>query len=89
MVREGHLFTIPDHKRRWLYPSLQFNASGEVEPWINALLNVIPTRNPWMILNYLVNPDDCLDGRTPIDLLKAGQVELVLTAAKNLAQQGG
>ena len=86
--KQGCLFTIPGPGGRKFYPALQFSCTGEVEPWVGQLLNVIPTKNPWMLLNYLVNPDDTLDDRIPINLLQAGQVELVLAAAKDLARLG-
>ena len=88
MVKEGRMFTVPCPGRRRIYPILQFTAAGKVEPWMTDLLVVILTKNPWVVLNFLVNQDHQLDGRIPLDMLMAGQVGLVLTAVKNLALLG-
>jgi len=48
----------------------------------------LPTENPWAVLNFLVRPDPHLNGRTPIDLLKAGEIGLVVDAARRMGQQG-
>lgn len=87
-VREGRLLAVPGPSNRRVYPAIQFRADGQVLPGIKELLQAVPTENPWAILNFLVNPDSHLDDRKPIDLLKAGQTELVVQAAVNLASQG-
>jgi hypothetical protein len=87
-VREGRLLAVPGPSNRRVYPAIQFRADGQVLPGIKDVLQALPTENPWAILNFLVNPDSHLDHRKPIDLLKAGQTELVVQAAANLASQG-
>lgn len=87
-VREGRMLAVPGPSNRRVYPAIQFRADGQVLPGIKDLLQAVPTENPWAILNFLVNPDSHLDDRKPIDLLKAGQTELVVQAAANLASQG-
>lgn len=87
-VREGRLLAVPGPSNRRVYPAVQFRADGQVLPGIKDVLQAVPTENPWAILNFLVNPDSHLDERKPIDLLKAGQTELVVQAATNLASQG-
>jgi hypothetical protein len=87
-VREGRLLAVPGPSNRRVYPTIQFGADGQVVTGVKEVLKELPTANPWTILNFLVNPHGSLDGRKPIDLLKAGQTELVVQAAKNLAYQG-
>jgi hypothetical protein len=87
-VREGRLLAVPGPSNRRVYPAIQFRADGQVLPGIKDVLHALPTENPQAVLNFLVNSDHRLDDRKPIDLLKAGQTDLVVQAAANLATQG-
>jgi hypothetical protein len=87
-VQEGSLLAVPGPSNRRSYPTLQFNRDGTIVEGLKAVCAALPTNNPWTILNFLAHPDDRLQGRKPIDVLKAGNVELVLEAARRLGQQG-
>jgi hypothetical protein len=87
-VQEGSLLAVPGPNNRRSYPTLQFNRDGTIVEGLKAVFAALPTSNPWTILNFLAHPDDRLQGRKPIDVLKAGSVELVVEAARRLGQQG-
>jgi hypothetical protein len=87
-VQEGSLLAVPGPSNRRSYPTLQFNPDGTIVEGLKAVCAALPTSNPWTILNFLVHPDDRLQGRKPIDVLKAGNVALVVEAARRLGQQG-
>jgi hypothetical protein len=87
-VQEGSLLAVPGPSNRRSYPTLQFNRDGTVVEGLKAVGAALPTNNPWTILNFLAHPDDRLQGRKPIDVLKAGNVGLVVEAARRLGQQG-
>jgi hypothetical protein len=87
-VQEGSLLAVPGPSNRRSYPTLQFNRDGTIVEGLKAVCAALPTNNPWTILNFLAHPDDRLQGRKPIDVLKAGNVELVVEAARRLGQQG-
>jgi hypothetical protein len=87
-VQEGSLLAVPGPSNRRSYPTLQFNPDGTIVEGLKAVCAALPTNNPWTILNFLAHPDDRLRGRKPIDVLKAGNVELVVEAARRLGQQG-
>jgi hypothetical protein len=87
-VQEGSLLTVPGPSNRRSYPTLQFNPDGTVVDGLKAVCQALPTNNPWTILNFLVQPDDRLRGRKPIDVLKEGKVDLVVEAARRMGQQG-
>jgi hypothetical protein len=87
-VQEGSLFAVPGPNNRRSYPTLQFNLDGTIVEGLKAVCAALPTKNPWIILNFLAHPDDRLQGRKPIDVLKAGNVELVVEAARRLGRQG-
>ena len=88
MVRDGSLLAVPGPSNRRSYPTVQFQADGTVVPGLKAVRAALPTRNPWAVLNFLVQPDDQLNGRTPIEALKAGAVDDVVAAARSMGQQG-
>jgi hypothetical protein len=87
-VQEGSLLAVPGPSNRRSYPTLQFNLDGTIVEGLKAVCAALPTNNPWTILNFLAHPDDRLQGRKPIDVLKAGNVDLVVEAARRLGQQG-
>jgi hypothetical protein len=87
-VQEGSLLAVPGPNNRRSYPTLQFNRDGTIVGGLKAVFAALPTSNPWTILNFLAHPDDRLQGRKPIDVLKAGNVALVVEAARRLGQQG-
>ncbi len=87
-VREGTLLAVPGPSNRRRYPTVQFNRDGTVVAGLKEVCDALPTKNPWSVLNFLVSPESRLDGRKPIDLLKTGEVEIVVKAARRMGQQG-
>ena len=87
-VQEGSLLAVPGPSNRRSFPTLQFNGDGTLVAGLREVREALPTRNAWTILNFLAQPDDRLDGRKPIDLLKAAEIKLVLEAARRVGQQG-
>lgn len=87
-VREGSLLAVPGPSNRRSYPAVQFNRDGSVVSGLKAVREALPTRSPWGILNFLVQPDDRLGGRKPIDVLKSGDIEIVTEAARRYGELG-
>jgi nucleoid DNA-binding protein len=86
-VQDGALLAIPGPHGRRRYPTVQFTKDGTV-PGLQNVLKSLPSANGWFRLNFLVTPDSHLAGRRPIDVLKEGNIESVLTAAKAIGVQG-
>jgi hypothetical protein len=87
-VKEGSLLAVPGPSNRRRYPTVQFNRDGTVVSGLKEVRDALPTKNPWSVLNFLVSPESRLDGRKPIDLLKTGEVVIVVEAARRMGQQG-
>jgi hypothetical protein len=87
-VREGSLLAVPGPSNRRRYPTAQFNPDGTVVEGLKQVCEALPTKNPWSMLNFLVAPEARLGGRKPIDLLRAGDVESVVEAARRWGRQG-
>lgn len=60
----------------WHYPSAQFR-DGEVLPGVEEIINGMPDASAWSVLDFLLAPDDALDGRPPLAALRAGDVASV------------
>lgn len=87
-VQEGSLLAVPGPSNRRSYPTLQFNRDGSVVSGLKAVRDALQTSNPWTVLNFLSRPDHRLSDRKPIDLLKSGDVALVIEAAARHGEQG-
>jgi hypothetical protein len=87
-VKDGSLLAVPGPNNRRRYPTIQFTREGVV-PGLRDVQEALPTRNSWAVLNFLVRPDDRLGGRKPIEVLRNGDVDLVVSAARGMGEQGG
>lgn len=87
-VQEGSLLAVPGPSNRRSYPTLQFKEDGSVVAGLKEVRDALPTTNPWVILNFLAQPDARLDGKKPIDVLKSRDIKLAVEAARRLGKQG-
>src|SRR5262249_643043 len=86
-VQDDALLAVPGPHGRRRYPTMQFTMDGKVAGLQNVLKS-LPSANGWFRINFLVPPDSHLAGRRPIDVLKEGNIDSVLTAAKAVGVQG-
>jgi hypothetical protein len=55
----------------WRYPSCQFDERrGEALSGLPALLRTFSSAGPWVALDFLLAPDETLDGETPLQVLR-------------------
>lgn len=87
-TKEGSLLAVPGPSNHRSYPTLQFNSDGSVVDGLKAVYEALPTRNPWAVLNFLVNPQSSLAGAKPIERLRAGAIDEVVAAANRIGEQG-
>jgi hypothetical protein len=87
-VQEGNLLAVPGPSNRRCYPTLQFNRDGSVVAGLKEVQDALPVDSSWAVLNFLGRPDGRLDGRKPIDVLREGNLQLVLDAANRYGEQG-
>jgi nucleoid DNA-binding protein len=87
-VKEGSLLAVPGPSNRRRYPAIQFARDGKVVEGLKEVQQALSTKNPWSVLSFLINPDELLGGRKPIDALKIGEIEVVVEAARRMGQQG-
>jgi len=87
-VRDGSLLAVPGPSNKRHYPAIQFMDDGSVVEGLQDVQEALPTKNGFAVLNFLIHPDHRLDYRKPIDLLKAGEVDRVVEAARCMGEQG-
>ncbi len=60
----------------WHYPAAQF-LDGEALPGVEEVIAGMADASAWSVLDFLLAPDDALGGRSPLAVLRAGDVALV------------
>jgi hypothetical protein len=86
-VKTGKLLAVPGPSNRRRYPAVQFDERGRLIAGIAEVQKALAD-SPWIVLNFLIRPDDRLQGQRPIDLLKQGKVDAVVAAARRLGEPG-
>lgn len=81
------LIAIPRGQRAFGYPVCQFDAKGPL-PGLDQMLGALGPHDGWMLLTFLLSPNGNLDGRTPADLLRRGEVSAVSRAAAMFGDHG-
>jgi hypothetical protein len=85
--KADQLLAVSVGKRGYLYPACQF----EDEKIIEGVAKILPkmkTLSSWSALRFLVNVNDRLEGRTPIQALHQGEIERVAGAASQFLEHG-
>jgi hypothetical protein len=85
----GQLLGVREEKRRIGYPALQLDGPRVVRdlPRVLAVLAEKKT-DEWSQLRFLAGSSARLGGRTPVESLKAGDVQAVLAAARAFGEHG-
>jgi hypothetical protein len=68
----------------WRYPAIQVGRNGMVPDGLAMVLRCMTDAGPWSILDFLITPDDVLEGLTPLAALRRGG-SLAATVQRQLA----
>jgi len=84
-VNEGRktnlYFAVPSGQTGFAYPKLQITKTGLLAG-LRTFLDALTLPDPWMKLVVLMEPSERLNGRSPLEALRAGDVaQAVLVAA--------
>jgi hypothetical protein len=74
-------------KRGYVFPAWQFTDRGAV-PGLEQVLAALADHDEWMQNVFFINPNTRLGGRRPLDLLREGEIQEVLDAAREFGQHG-
>lgn len=76
-----------DAKNQFHYPKWQFNHAGAPLNGMQEVLQTFRSSDEWRVMRYFLGPRNQLADRTPLDLLRAGEVEKVIAHAKVHAEE--
>jgi hypothetical protein len=85
--RQGQLIGLALGRRGYAYPAWQFENSTTVAG-LEQTLDVLRSHDGWMQVTFFVNPNDRLNGRSPLDSLRRGETEGVIEAARAFGEHG-
>lgn len=71
----------------YVYPAFQLGPNGLL-PGIREVLDAFTINDPWMRVHFMLTGDYRLGGTRPIDALRAGQIDAVVTAAASYGDHG-
>ena len=84
----GTLLGVSLGRRGYEYPACQLVDGGVVEGLAEVLSAFDDDVDAWMRLAFLVTANDALDGEQPLDLLRRGEVDPVVRAARIRSAHG-
>jgi hypothetical protein len=70
---EGLLVALPLTTGCWVFPSWQF-VDGGLIPGLEDVLRSLPAPGPWSRILFLQGSDPYLDGQTPLELIRKGEI---------------
>ncbi|CAN5760131.1 hypothetical protein BH23CHL2_BH23CHL2_06920 [soil metagenome] len=84
----GRLIGLDTGRRGYAYPAWQFDARHGALPGIETVLAALREHDPWMQLSFMLNSNDHLNDRSPLEVLRDGELEPVRRAAQMFGEQG-
>lgn len=84
--RRGQLLAVRDGAS-WRYPAWQL-VNGTPLPGLKPVLAALRAQSPWTVLAFLLSRNARLAEHRPLDLLRRGEVEPVLRAARAFGEHG-
>lgn len=85
----GRLLGLRDpDNQEWTYPAAQFEGQ-QIVPGLPELLAEFAVKSAWTQLYVLISKDPALNGRSPIDALKYGDLDAVREIVSGYGEQGG
>jgi hypothetical protein len=85
--KAGKLLAYPIEGPRYRYPRWQFDSEDHVLPGLERVLAALTDLSPWSKGKFMTTGDIRLNGETPLDRLKAGDVEAVVRSAEAYGKQ--
>ena len=86
--REGLVAAWRTARGKWRYPAWQVTALGELLPGVRECLKALATHSEWEPMIFFLSPRESLQGKRPLDLLRAGRLEEAVAAAERHGGQG-
>jgi hypothetical protein len=85
--RAGRLLALPVGRHGYLYPAWQFGTEG-VLTGLEPILTALDPHDAWGKVIFLLSPHPDLDGKTPVQALRAGRTGSVRELADAFTDHG-
>jgi hypothetical protein len=85
--RKTNLYFGVPSGQSFAYPKVQVSGDGVLNG-LRSFLDAFTLPDPWMKLAVLVEPSERLDGRSPLDALRAGDVNQAVLVAETYGGHG-
>ena len=85
--KQGQLIGLVQGRRGYAYPAWQFEDGRTIED-LEQVLKTLDGNDPWMQMAFFLNGNDRLGGKSPLEVLRAGDASRVLSAAAEYGEQG-
>ena len=79
--QQGKLMGFSNEKGKYIYPLWQFTDKGETINGLEEVLEKLQDFDPWMQIAFFLNPNVRLNDKTPIEMLRVGEIEPVINSA--------
>ncbi|MEM8723637.1 MAG: hypothetical protein AAGE84_30890 [Cyanobacteria bacterium P01_G01_bin.39] len=79
--QEGKLIGLSRGKGKYIYPLWQFTDTGKTLTGLEVVLEKLSGVDPWMQLSFFLNPNLRLENKTPLEMLRMGEIEPVVDSA--------
>lgn len=83
----NQLLALTQGRRGYSYPSFQFE-DGKTLSGLDRVLETLNALDPWMQLSFFTTPHERLSGKAPLDVLRKGRIEDVVSVASGYGEQG-
>lgn len=84
----GQLLALSLPRRGLLYPAWQFRETGAPLGGFVEVLDALSDHDPWAQARFFLDGTDRLGGKRPLDVLRDGDLEAVLDAARAFGEHG-
>jgi hypothetical protein len=83
----GRLIGVSLGRRGFGYPAWQFSERGTL-PGLEAALDALKPHDAWTKLVFFTSENTVVGGKKPLDVLRSGDIEKVVAAARTYGEQG-
>jgi hypothetical protein len=84
---QNQLIGLIQGRRGYAYPAFQFE-DGRTLAGLKKVLDALRDHDPWMQSIFFANSNERLNGKTPLEALRQGDLESVFRAAESYGEQG-
>lgn len=85
VAQDRKLVRLRNRDGRPVYPVMQFEGRGQIAGIDDVVLAMVDVLRPLTVAAWLTGENPALDGGRPVDALRAGDGDRVLTVARQLA----